>query len=434
MDVFISSLLGGLAVIAFTLEYLHYTISDKGSTLSAVATQQRASFYTFRNNYLLVNSLMMAGDWLQGPYIYALYEIYGFKVGDIGRLFIAGFGSSMVFGTIVGSLADQWGRKCACLLYVASYCCSCLTKHSGSFYILLLGRTLGGVSTSLLFSSFESWLVAEHHARGFAPELLGDVFSKSVFLGGGLMAILSGLLGDLLVEGLSLGAVAPFDAAIAILLIGASIILVSWPENYGSGPAPIENLSASGDKGGTSDSNHEPIAQRTLTSQFYEAAVKIHSDRKIALLGAMQSLFEAAMYTFVFLWTPALSPNGEKVPHGLVFACFMTACMAGSALTGLLLSSKSGWGGGGGGPEKFMIQVFLLSSLAMAVPFAFHLRVRDEATASSLQPGTTRALSQAGQLQLLAFCLFEGCVGIFCESLRIVHRCRRMNLTLFLLR
>lgn len=26
---------------------------------------------------------------------------------DIGRLFIAGFGSSMVFGTIVGSLADK---------------------------------------------------------------------------------------------------------------------------------------------------------------------------------------------------------------------------------------------------------------------------------------------------------------------------------------
>ena len=41
----------------------------------------------------------------------------------------------------------------------------------------------------------------------------------------------------------------------------------------------------------------------------------------------LQSLFEAAMYTFVFLWTPALSPNGEKIPHGMIFACFMTASM-----------------------------------------------------------------------------------------------------------
>jgi hypothetical protein len=50
---------------------------------------------------------LQLGDWLQGPYVYALYEYYGFTVKDIGRLFIAGFGSSMIFGTVVGSLADK---------------------------------------------------------------------------------------------------------------------------------------------------------------------------------------------------------------------------------------------------------------------------------------------------------------------------------------
>ncbi len=48
-----------------------------------------------------------AGDWLQGPYVYALYQHYNYSQGDIGRLFIAGFGSSMLFGTIVGSLGDR---------------------------------------------------------------------------------------------------------------------------------------------------------------------------------------------------------------------------------------------------------------------------------------------------------------------------------------
>ena len=48
-----------------------------------------------------------AGDWLQGPYVYALYSYYGYDKGDIGKLFIAGFGSSMIFGTIVGALADK---------------------------------------------------------------------------------------------------------------------------------------------------------------------------------------------------------------------------------------------------------------------------------------------------------------------------------------
>jgi hypothetical protein len=39
--------------------------------------------------------------------VYALYSYYGYEKGAIGKLFIAGFGSSMLFGTIVGSLADR---------------------------------------------------------------------------------------------------------------------------------------------------------------------------------------------------------------------------------------------------------------------------------------------------------------------------------------
>lgn len=135
---------------------------------------------------------MLAGDWLQGPYVYFLYSQYGFGKGDIGRLFIAGFGSSMVFGTIVGSLADkQWdfvfhlflfvksfnhsilpnffggnecrGRKKACVTYCITYILSCITKHSPEYKVLMVGRILGGIATSLLFSAFESWLVAEHN-------------------------------------------------------------------------------------------------------------------------------------------------------------------------------------------------------------------------------------------------------------------------------
>jgi hypothetical protein len=42
------------------------------------------------------------------------------------------------------------------------------------------------------------------------------------------------------------------------------------------------------------------------------------------------------MYTFVFLWTPALSPAGERLPHGFIFAIFMTASMVGTSLAGRL--------------------------------------------------------------------------------------------------
>jgi hypothetical protein len=55
----------------------------------------------------LTSIFQIGADWLQGPYVYALYESYGFDKSDIGVLFIGGFLSSMVFGTIVGGLADK---------------------------------------------------------------------------------------------------------------------------------------------------------------------------------------------------------------------------------------------------------------------------------------------------------------------------------------
>jgi hypothetical protein len=51
------------------------------------------AFKRFQNNYLRVYYLMMAADWLQGPYVYALYSSYGFSHSDIAKLFVAGFGS-----------------------------------------------------------------------------------------------------------------------------------------------------------------------------------------------------------------------------------------------------------------------------------------------------------------------------------------------------
>lgn len=72
----------------------------------------------------------------------------------------------------------------------------------------------------------------------------------------------------------------------------------------------------------------------------------------------MQALFEGSMYTFVFLWTPALSPGGEALPHGFIFAIFMTASLAGTAAAGQLMARmrleqfmqvRGGWVGGGGG-------------------------------------------------------------------------------------
>ncbi|VDK50965.1 unnamed protein product [Cylicostephanus goldi] len=151
---------------------------------------------------------ILAGDWLQGAHVYALYESYGMSKHQIEILFIAGFGSSLLFGTFIGSIADKLcvflsvqlrdGRRNNCLLYGILYGLSCVTKHFGTMEVLMVGRFLGGISTSILFSAFESWLVYENNKkvimfqRGFSENALATVFSHAALLNG-IIAILSGL-------------------------------------------------------------------------------------------------------------------------------------------------------------------------------------------------------------------------------------------------
>lgn len=58
---------------------------------------------------------------------------------------------------------------------------------------LMVGRVLGGLSTSLLFCAFESWMVSEHRKRGFSEELLSSTFAIASW-GNGVTAIIAGFL------------------------------------------------------------------------------------------------------------------------------------------------------------------------------------------------------------------------------------------------
>ena len=148
--------------------------------------------------------------------MYSLYSSYGV---DVGTLFLTGFLSSALFGmrlhffcwslsiicllflcallspspfffrygflsgTVIGSFVDKFGRRRACLLFciLEVFLFALATtfslyrppsqviinsmERSRDFRVLIVGRLMGGVSTSLLFSAFESWLTAEHEKR-----------------------------------------------------------------------------------------------------------------------------------------------------------------------------------------------------------------------------------------------------------------------------
>jgi len=133
-------------------------------------------FRRFQYTYLVVWCLCVGADWLQGPYLYALYAAYGYDNSEIALLFVTGFGSSLVFGGMAGMAADRFGRKKTCMAYCITYIMSCGAIHFNDFRSLMFGRITGGIATDLLFSCFECWMVSEHFSRGFSGGLLGYMF------------------------------------------------------------------------------------------------------------------------------------------------------------------------------------------------------------------------------------------------------------------
>lgn len=328
-------------------------------TRTKVTSSEDAQFLGFQRSYLTVYLLAAAGDWLQGPHVYALYDSYGMTKHDIELLFVAGFGSSLLFGTFVGSIADKYGRKTNCFFYGVLYGGACITKHFASFWILMLGRLLGGIATSILFSAFESWLVFEHNKRGFADALLATIFSHAT-LGNSLVAIISGVVAQQAAD--YFGFVAPFDVSLSVLVVMSIVLIFTWPENYGDQKAHV-------------------------IQHFGDAFRAMKNDGKVICLGAIQSLFEGSMYVFVLEWTPALQGaygDTEKIPHGYIFASFMVAVMMGSSLFKMLCKNHR--------PESFMRFVLIISGFCLAVPIM---------------------LPDSVVLIFAAFVTFEVCVGMF---------------------
>lgn len=330
---------------------------DAAATSAGSAGARGFRFFQFA--YLSVYLTVMLADWMQGTNMYTLYESYGV---DTAALFLTGFLSSAVFGTVLGLFVDSWGRKLSCAIFCVLEIVINALEHVPSMPLLLLGRVLGGLSSSLLFSSFESWMVAEHRKRGFPEGLLKSTFGIASS-GNGIMAIAAGLSAQVACD--AFGEIGPFKAAIALTVLSLLLILALWPENR----------SARGGAGGSG-------AWVTLRRSFSESFQLLRKDRAVLFVGLAQALFEGAMYTFVFMWVPTLlrlSPT--RLPTGVVFSAFMTAVTFGGVLFGALQSVSA---------EVLSVALFLVSAAAMA----------------------TCALFPQFHVTMVAFLVFEACVGV----------------------
>jgi len=117
----------------------------------------------------------------------------------------------------------------------------------------------------------------------------------------------------------------PFAASLVVLVAGFIVTLRTLSENFGSDD----------DTHSTKDGSTNYSRQRSSRSRFFDGLVKaihlLRTDVRVLLLAVVQTCFEGSLFLFVFIWTPALSANGNRsIPHGMIFGMFMICCMIGS--------------------------------------------------------------------------------------------------------
>jgi MFS family permease len=148
----------------------------------------------------------------------------GLPEETVAFLFLVGF----VSAGISASFADRHGRRTACLAYCIIYSFSSMTLLSDNIYVLFFGRVLGGISGTLLWSVFESWLVAEFNKLMLeeADTALSAIFSLMT-TANTCVAIFAGLIAEWLVRRAGT-AKAPFMLSIACLLLAFVAITKYW--------------------------------------------------------------------------------------------------------------------------------------------------------------------------------------------------------------
>lgn len=165
----------------------------------------------------------------QGPHIYALYKYQkGLPERTVAALYASGFIAAAVSASFVGQLADRHGRRAACLVYCVSYSVCCLSMVSDNMTVLFAGRMAGGLSTTLLYSVFETWMITEYHQRDLeaAGLTLSNILSTMTTISS-MVAIFCGIFGDALVA-VTQSRVSPFLASVASLVAAFVFIARYW--------------------------------------------------------------------------------------------------------------------------------------------------------------------------------------------------------------
>jgi len=132
------------------------------------------------------------------------------------------------------------GRRKLCLVFCITYTISCICIMIPFVPILFFGRLLGGFSTSILFSSFESWLISSANSLSLPSSDLSTIMGRATLING-IVATAAGVVSNQLV-GVTHNFVSPFLASGVLLMFAWVLIRRKWTENYGSQNAMDRDL------------------------------------------------------------------------------------------------------------------------------------------------------------------------------------------------
>ncbi|KAI3614122.1 major facilitator superfamily transporter domain-containing protein 5 [Moniliophthora roreri] len=379
--------------------FVEHQVSKRKQASNADARREKGSstmLSTLMRQYLVVYAIVMCADWLQGPYVYSLYrEQYGFPERLVAVLFVTGFMSAGLTAPLVGAWADQYGRRRLCLVFCVTYTITCCCILFPFLPILLCGRIFGGISTSILFSAFESWVVSASQSMGLPQSDLSMILGRATLVNG-FVAAGSGVVSNQLV-GYTSSFASPFVASGALLVLSYVVIRGTWSENFG-------NSSEAGAAAVTED-----LFQTRRLGQAWRIVQK---DPLLLVLGFTQTCFEGGMYLFVFLWVPSLQEASlsNKLPLGYIFSAFMVSMMLGSLLYTVITTHFA--------PPVPNSQLPNPSSTNTQndkadTSLTLHAKLSSSVCAASALALVISVTSQSEYTRFWAFCAFEACVGMY---------------------
>ncbi|KAK8062448.1 major facilitator superfamily domain-containing protein 5 [Apiospora hydei] len=281
----------------------------------------------FRWLFLRVYLLVMGSEWLQGPYMYTfLKDEKNYPDRTVALLYMAAYISAAISAPLTGYLADRIGRRTACLAYCAIHSLASLSVLSSALSVILAGRILAGVGTTLLWSVFESWMVAD--------AMYGVMTTYNC-----ITAILAGLVAHCVV--LALGSKTHlFILALILDSTAAIMILRTWTENRGGA--------------GNSKQLQQPHDENTdAVDSLGDRLLDSLKNVRVWVLSLVSCCFEGTIFLFMYYWPGALqgahdhhsntdsgATPGHQLPFGVIFASFMAIMVLGALLFDILMTRQ----------------------------------------------------------------------------------------------